>query len=252
MSISCIAIDDDPHSLESLMTYMEKLPDLNLIQTFTEPLQALSQISVSDPVDIIFMDVEMPSLSGIELAGLLRQKTKYLVFTTAHTRYAIDAFKVQADAYLLKPYSIIHLAKTINNLYPTGTRAKHPFSILDDHFFYIPLKGENNDLVRIDLNELIAIEEIGEDIQFTTTKNAFLSSKYNFVKTLKILKENPSFIQITPHVVIAKQHIKSVLDNKILLSCETSFTVSDTYIALFAKFIKNNSLQEKPGPDTIT
>jgi two-component system, LytTR family, response regulator len=251
MSISCIAIDDDPHSLENLMTYMEKLPDLKLIQTFTEPLQALEEISVSNPVDIIFMDIEMPSLSGIELAGLLRQKTKYLVFTTAHTRYAIDAFKVQADAYLLKPYSIIHLAKTINNLYPTGTKAKHPFSILDDHFFYIPVKGEDSDLVRIDLNDLVAIEELGEDIQFKTTKNAFLSSKYNFTKTLKMLKENPSFIQVTPTVVISKQHIKSVLDDKILLSSETSYTVSDTYIELFANFIKNNLLHEKPSPGTM-
>ncbi|MFC1226003.1 LytR/AlgR family response regulator transcription factor [Pedobacter sp. BG31] len=251
MSISCIAIDDDPHSLESLVTYMEKLPDLKLIKTFTEPLQALSEITASNPVDIIFMDVEMPSLSGIELAGLLRQKTNYLVFTTAHTRYALDAFKVQADAYLLKPYSIIHLAKTINNLYPTGTRTRHPFSILDEHFFYIPLKGENGDLVRIDLNELIAIEEIGEDIQFKTTKNTFLSSKYNFTKTLKMLKENPAFIQITPTVVIAKQYIKSVLDDKILLSGETSFTVSQTYIELFSKFIEQNSLQTGAHPNTL-
>lgn len=251
MSISCIAIDDDLHSLENLVTYMEKLPDLKLIQTFTEPLRAFEEISLSNPVDIIFMDIEMPSLSGIELAGLLRQKTKYLVFTTAHTRYAIDAFKVQADAYLLKPYSIIHFAKTINNLYPTGTRAKHTSSILDDHFFYIPVKGENSELVRIALNELIAIEELGEDIQFKTTKDVFLSSKYNFTKTLKMLKENPSFIQVTPTVVISKQHIKSVLDDKILLSGETSFTVSETYLKLFANFIKHNLLQEKPRPGTI-
>ena len=251
MSISCIAIDDDPHSLESLIAYMEKLPDLKLIQTFTEPLQALAEISVSNPVDIIFMDVEMPSLSGIELAALLRQKTKHLVFTTAHPRYAIDAFKVDADAYLLKPYSILHFTKTINNLYPTGKKAQHPFSVFEDHFFYIPLQGENADLVRIDLNELIAIEEMGEDIQFKTTKNAFLSSKSNFTKTLKMLKKHSAFIQVTPTVVIAKQHIKSVLGNKILLSGETSFTVSGTYIALFANFIKNNLLQEKPRPGTI-
>jgi two-component system, LytTR family, response regulator len=251
MSISCIAIDDDLHSLESLIEYMDKLPDLQLIQTFTEPLQALAEISVANPVDIIFMDVEMPSLSGIELASLLRQKTKYLVFTTAHPRYAIDAIKVDADAYLLKPYTILNFAKTINTLYPTGKKTQHPFSIFDDHFFYIPLQGENGDLVRIDLNELIAVEEIGEDIQFKTTKNAFLSSKSNFIKTLKILKEHAAFIQVNPTVFIAKQHIKSVLGNKILLSGETSFTVSGAYTELFANFIKNNLLQEKPRPGTM-
>lgn len=248
MSISCIAIDDDPHSLESLISYMDKLPDLKLIQTFTEPLQALAELSVANPVDIIFMDVEMPTLSGIELASLLRQKTKHLVFTTAHARYAIDAFKVDADAYLLKPYSILHFAKTINNLYPTGKKVPHPFSVFDEHFFYIPLQGENGDLVRIDLNELIAVEELGEDIQFRTTKNSFLSSRSNFIKTLNMLKKHSAFIQINANVIIAKQHIISVLGDKVLLSEETSYTVSGTYLELFANFVKNNLLREKPRP----
>ncbi|MFD2585201.1 LytR/AlgR family response regulator transcription factor [Pedobacter vanadiisoli] len=251
MSITCIAIDDEPHSLESLIACMEKLPNLKLVQTFTEPLQALAEISVSNPVDIIFMDVEMPSLSGIELASLLRQKTKHLVFTTAHTKYAIDAFKVDADAYLLKPYSILHFTKTINNLYPAGKKEQHPFSIFDDHFFYIPLQGENDDLVRIDLNELIAIEEMGENVRFKTIKNAFLSAKSNFIKTLFMLKKHSAFIQINPTVVIAKQHIKSVLGNKVLLSSETSFTVSGIYTELFENFLKNNLLQEKSRPGII-
>ncbi|QNN44152.1 LytR/AlgR family response regulator transcription factor [Pedobacter roseus] len=251
MSISCIAIDDDHHALESLIEYVDKLPDLKLIQTFTEPLQALAEISASSPVDIIFMDVEMPSLSGIELAGLLRQKTKYLVFTTAHARYAIDAFKVEADAYLLKPYSILHFTKMINNLYPTGKDTTNVFSASDEYFFYIPLQGENGDLVRIDLNELIAVEELEEDIRFKTTQNTFFSSRSNFTKTLKMLKKHSAFIQISSTVVIAKQHIKSVLDNKILLSEETSFILSETHTEHFADFLKNNLPQEKSKPDPI-
>jgi DNA-binding LytR/AlgR family response regulator len=251
MSISCIAIDDDPHSLESLIAYMGKLPDLKLVQTFTEPLQALAEISVSNPVDIIFMDVEMPSISGIELAGLLRQKTKHLVFTTAHAQYAIDAFKVDADAYLLKPYSILHFAKTINNLYPTGKKSPHLFSVFDEHFFYIPLLEENGDLARIDLNELIAVEDFGEDIQFRTTRNTFLSSKSNFIKMLKMLKNHPAFIQISASVIISKQHIKSVLGDKVLLSGETYYTVSEANKERFANFIKDNQPIERPKPGSM-
>jgi two-component system LytT family response regulator len=251
MSISCIAIDDDPHALESLIAYMDKLPDLKLVQIFTEPLQALAEISVSNPVDIIFMDVEMPSISGIELAQLLRQKTKHLVFTTAHAQYAIDAFKVDADAYLLKPYSILHFAKTINNLYPTGKKAPNLFSIFDEHFFYIPLQGDNGDLVRIDLNELIAVEDFGEDIQFKTTKSSFLSSKSNFIKMLKMLKKHAAFIQVSATVIISKQHIKSVLGDKILLSGETHYTVAEAHKEHFANFVKNNLLIERPKPGPI-
>lgn len=251
MSISCIAIDDDPYALESLIAYMDKLPDLKLVQTFTEPLKALAEIPALTPVDIIFMDVEMPSISGIELAGLLRQKTKHLVFTTAHARYAIDAFKVEADAYLLKPYSILHFTKTINNLYPTGKETPGIFALGDGYFFYIPVQGDNGNLVRVDLNELIAVEEIDEDIRFITINNTFLSTRADFIKTLKMLKKHSAFIQISDTTVIAKHHIKSVLDNKILLSGEIAFNLSETHAVVFTDFIKNNFPHNSPEPGTI-
>lgn len=246
MPISCIAIDDDPYALENLTAYVDKLPDLKLVQTFTEPLEALAEISLSNPVDIIFMDVEMPSLSGLELAGLLRQKTKHLVFTTAHAHYAIDAFKVEADAYLLKPYSILHFTKTINNLYPTGKETPNMLSLGNEYFFYIPMLGQNGDLVRIDLNELIAVEEIDGDIRFTTIKDIFLCARPDFIKTLKMLRKHSAFIQISATVIIAKQHIKSVLSNKVLLSEETAFTISETYMPLFTNFVRHNSLSKNP------
>ncbi|MBC6109408.1 LytR/AlgR family response regulator transcription factor [Pedobacter fastidiosus] len=246
MSISCIAIDDDPHALENLKAYMTKLPDLKLVQSFTEPLKALAEISVSNPVDIIFMDVEMPALSGIELAGLLRKKTKHLIFTTAHARYAIDAFKVDADAYLLKPYSILHFAKTINNLYPTGKKTHLPFSIFEDHFFYIPLQNKEGDLVRIDLNELIAVEELTDDIHFRTIKNSYLSSKLNFIKMIKMLKKHPAFIQISQSAIVSKQHIKSVLGgHQVVLSGGISYSVTNPYKDIFSSFIKHNLLKGK-------
>ena len=236
MSICCIAIDDDPHALESLTAYMEKLPNLQLLRTFTEPLQALSEISGLNPVDIIFMDVEMPSLSGIELATLLRQKTQHLIFTTAHPKYALDAFKVAADAYLLKPYSIVHFARTINNLYPTGKK-ELAFSIMDEDCFYIP---HESDLMRIELNNLISAEIFEEDIELKTMTKDFLFPKLNFINTLKMLRAHPSFIQISPSVFIGKQHIKSVLGNQVLLSKGISYPVAASHQNAFAHFLQNN------------
>ena len=222
------------------MAYMNKLPDLELVQSFTEPLEALAEISDANPVDIIFMDVEMPSLSGIELAGLLRRKTKHLIFTTAHARYAIDAFKVDADAYLLKPYSMVHFAKTINNLYPTGKKDDAAFSIFEDHFFYIPLQGDGSELVRIDLNELISVEEFGEEVLFKTTHESFSSPRSNFIKTIKMLKQHPAFIQINTSVIVAKQHIKSVLGNRVLLSGELFYAIAPSHETMFNDFLKDH------------
>lgn len=245
MSINCIAIDDDPRSLENLIEYMGTLPELNLVHTFTEPLQALAEISVANPVDIIFMDIEMPTLSGIELAGLLRQKAKYLIFTTAHSRYAIDAFKVHADAYLLKPYSIINFAKTINNLYPAGTKDHQPFSIFEDHYFYIPLKNETNELARIDINELIAVEDHQEVICFITTRDTFITEKVSFAKMIMLLKKHPGFIQISAGIIISKQHIKSVLGKQVFLSAEVSYAIENSHHSIFSAFLKDNLLKGK-------
>lgn len=244
MSISCIAIDDDPHSLENLIAYMEKLPELELVQTFTEPLQALAEISMANPVDIIFIDVEMPALSGIELAGLLRQKAKHLIFTTAHPRYALDAFRVEADAYLLKPYSILNFTKTINNLFPTGKTDHQTLSIFNDHYFYIPLHNENEELVRVNFEDLVAVEDHKHDINFITTELSISSAKINFAKMINMLRTHEGFIQISTNIMISKKHIKSVLGNQILLASGVLYTIEDSHKLLFTKFANNNSLKD--------
>ncbi len=240
MSISCIAIDDDQNSLENLVSYIEKLPELELVQTFTEPLEALAEISVSNPVDIIFIDIEMPSISGIELAGLVRKKAKYLIFTTAHTRYALDAFEVEADAYLLKPYSIIHFAKAINSLYPAGLVEETSFPLIEDQFFYLPAQDNDNSLIRVDLNDIISIEHQQQNINFITLDNSFSSSKIEFAKLIKSLTTNAEFIQISDDVTISKQHIISVLGDHILLANEISYKLTAPYQQQFAAFIESN------------
>lgn len=250
MSISCIAIDDDPLSLQNLTEYMNKLPELKLVQTFTEPLKALAEISVSNPVDIIFMDVEMPAISGIELASLLRTKTKHLIFTTAHAKYAIDAFKVDADAYLLKPYSIVHFEKTIHNLYPKGINADNQLENINDHFFYIPVKNEDGELIKLDRNNLIAVEDLGDDYQLVTVKENYVTAKMNITKMIKALRQHTEFIQISSSILISKQHIKSVLGDQILLSGENAYALADSHKEIFSDFIKSNHLRAESNTNT--
>ncbi|QPH40791.1 LytR/AlgR family response regulator transcription factor [Pedobacter endophyticus] len=237
MSISCIAIDDDPHALQNLIAYVEELPNLELVETFTEPLKALTKILASGPVDIIFLDVEMPVLSGIELATLLRPKTTHLIFTTAHARYAIDAFKVEADAYLLKPYSMLHFSKTINSLYPTGQ--KEGKLSLEDSFFYIAVEAGDS-VEQIDLSELVSVETIDDEVRFRTMSKSFTCPKSSYINTLKLLKKHPAFIQVSPPVLIGKQHIRGVFGHKVLLFGGISYSVADSHLSAFSSFLNNN------------
>jgi len=114
----CIIIDDEPHAIEGLKGYMASTPQLNLVKSYTDSLAALKDIQESEPVDLIFLDVDMPTINGIELAKEIRNKTAKLIFTTAHTKYAFEAFEVNADGYLLKPYSIGKFIIAINRLFP--------------------------------------------------------------------------------------------------------------------------------------
>jgi len=242
MPINCIAIDDDPNSLENLNAYLTNLPDLQLVKSFTDPLKALTDISVSDKVDIIFMDIEMPSLSGIELAALLRQKTKHLIFTTAHPRYALDAFSVNADAYLLKPYTMVHFAETINNLYPNE---KVNNSESDSDFFFVPLHDEPEDSVKIEFDDLVAMEQINEMIYLRTIKQNYMSFKLNFSKMLSLLRNHPSFIQVNSTSIISKLHIKSFLGDQIVLTGGVSISLANKYKESFLSFVQQNLLKGK-------
>jgi len=240
MPINCIAIDDDPNSLENLNAYLTKMPDLQLVKSFTDPLKALTDISVSEKVDIIFMDIEMPSLSGIELASLLRQKTKHLIFTTAHPKYAIDAFSVDADAYLLKPYSIVHFTETISNLYPNEGLNTNS---IDDEFFLVPLKDETDELLKIEYNDLVVCEQINDMVYFRTIKQNYVSFKLSFTKMLNLLRKHPAFIQVNSSAIISKLHVKSFIGDQIVLTGGLSIPLGGRYKDSFLSFLKENLLK---------
>ncbi|WP_421943752.1 LytR/AlgR family response regulator transcription factor [Pedobacter sp.] len=241
MPINCIAIDDDPNSLENLNSYLAKIPDLQLVKSFTDPLQALTDISSADTVDIIFMDIEMPALSGIELAKLLRKKTKHLIFTTAHSKYALDAFNVAADGYLLKPYSLIHFSEAINNLYPNENPLNDE---LLEESFSVQLRENTSEAVEIVFNELVLFEQINEMVYFRTTSGNYMSFKLNFNKIVELLRKHPAFIQVNSSAIISKLHVKSFLGDQIVLTGGLSTSLASKYKESFVLFVKQNLMQQ--------
>ncbi|MDN3585806.1 response regulator transcription factor [Pedobacter aquatilis] len=241
MPINCIAIDDDPNSIENLNSYLVKIPDLQLVKSFTDPVQALTDISSAETVDIIFMDIEMPALSGIELAKLLRKKTKHLIFTTAHPRYALDAFNVAADGYLLKPYSLIHFSEAINNLYPNENPIGEE---LLEESFSVQLRENTSEAVEIVFNELVMFEQINEMVYFRTINGNYMSFKLNFSKILELLRKHPTFIQVNSSAIISKLHIKSFLGDQIVLKGGLSTSLASKYKESFVLFVKQNLMQQ--------
>lgn len=112
MTITAIAIDDEPRALEVIEIHAQKVPFLELKATFTDAFEAIPYLQ-QNKVDLIFLDIKMPDISGIEFVHIL-QKTPMIVFTTAYSEYAVKGFELDAVDYLLKPFSLVRFTKACN------------------------------------------------------------------------------------------------------------------------------------------
>ena len=103
LKLKCAIVDDESFAIELLSDHIKLFQELSLVKTFTSPVNALLEIKGDDKIDILFLDIDMPEITGLELATKLRSCVKYLIFTTAFSKYALQAFGVKANDYLLKP-----------------------------------------------------------------------------------------------------------------------------------------------------
>ena len=156
--IRTIAIDDEPLALQLVSSYIEKTPALELVGAFDNPIDAMEFLE-ENPVELIFLDIEMPDLNGIEFAKLLENKPK-LVFTTAYEKYALQGFKLDAIDYLLKPFGYSEFLKAVEKVRKQigyeKAASKEEISSNNEFLF---LKSEYK-IRRINFNDIIYVEPL--------------------------------------------------------------------------------------------
>ena len=113
-NLKCVVVDDEPMAREILISYINKTPNLDLIETFKNASEALVFMQ-ENTADVYFLDINMPEISGLTLAKIINKKSK-IIFTTAYREYAVDGFKLQAVDYLLKPVEIKRLKESVLRL----------------------------------------------------------------------------------------------------------------------------------------
>ncbi|HRX94619.1 MAG TPA: response regulator, partial [Chitinophagaceae bacterium] len=112
MNIRCIAIDDEPPALELIQEYLSRFPSLQLIETFDDAISG-GEFLRKNPVDLLFIDINMPDITGIDLVRSLEEKPM-IIFTTAHKKFAFEGFELDAIDYLVKPISFERFSKAVN------------------------------------------------------------------------------------------------------------------------------------------
>lgn len=244
MIINCIAIDDEPLALGLVCAFIEQTPFLKLIGRYSSAVEALVGLQ-DQKVDLIFLDIQMPNLNGMELARVLdsRGATKpRIIFTTAYNQFAIEGYRVDALDYLLKPFNyeeFLHASNKALTYFELVNRSNNPATAAAEHAEeeeYLFLKIEYQ-LVRVALNEILYIEGLKDYVKiYLQDKEKPLLS----LTSLKALEEKlPSkrFMRVHRSFIVSLNKINSITRNALQIG-KVNITVGDQYKEAFGVFLR--------------
>lgn len=239
----CIIIDDEPYAIDGLKSYIKSIPNLSVLKTYTDPLEALIDLANSDMVDLILLDIDMPKITGIELSKEIRQKTRKLVFTTSYTQYGYLAFEAEADAYLLKPYSITKFASTMLKLFPQNEKTVWVEKMIDNYFF-VKNKDDHLKIVKINFDDVIAVESKQNYVMIHTATKKVLTYM-SLTEISKIFSRFRNFEQFQRSFILNKEHIDSIDGNTIIMVNDLKITVGELYKKDFSLFLTERLLKAR-------
>ena len=204
MTLLCTIIDDDPLAAQLLASYVKDIPFLSLTGTYNSALTAMADLR-ERPVDLLFLDIQMPELSGIELAKLIPVQT-CIVFTTAFKEYALEGYGVSAFDYLLKPISFHDFLKTATKAMTRFEMRERQNSISKDRFIYVKSKHQ---LVRIMLDDILYIEGLKDYVHIVLANGERIVSLIN-MKRLEELLPRPEFVRTHRSYIAHMPHATAV------------------------------------------
>lgn len=205
IKIPCIAVDDEPRALEVLSIHASKVPEINLMKTFTDPKLALVYIQ-NNPVQAIFLDINMPGISGIEFIQQLPYKP-HIIFTTAYSEYALESYEYCAVDYLLKPIEFARFYKAIDKL--TTQILSHSAESNPEHSFFVK---DGYKLVRIEKNNIDYIQSEGNYLHIVC-QNGKTMTRMTFEQLMDKLPDH-IFIRVHNSYIINLNKVEKIEDQQ--------------------------------------
>lgn len=248
MKINCIAVDDEPFALSLIISYIEKTPFLNLVAGYANGVEALHAIHEDHSIQLIFLDIRMADLSGIELARIVeqgdRKKNLRIVFTTAFDQYAIESYKVDALDYLLKPFNFVDFSRAAAKAYDYFQLLQHRLhpgvsatDVASAEKKYLYLKVDSQ-LQKLDIADILYIEGLKDYVKIILNSEDKPLLTLSSLKSLEEKLPGDAFLRIHRSFIVGVDHIRSVTKNAVQIQ-QTSIPVTDQYKAAFAEFLKS-------------
>lgn len=243
MTLKCIAVDDEPLALGMIAAFIEQTPFLQLVGRYSSAVEALQGLH-QQPVDLVFLDIQMPDLSGIELARVL-DKGEYgigprIIFTTAFSQYALEGYKVDALDYLVKPFNYADFLKAASKAQAYAELLQKPVAALpaptaEPEEEYLFLKVEYQ-LVRIAFSDILYIEGLKDYVKVHLESEAKPILSLTSLKALEEKLPARRFMRIHRSFIVALEKISAVSRNKVQIG-DTFIAVSDQYKETFNQFL---------------
>lgn len=249
MTINCIAVDDEPLALGLVCAFIEQTPFLNLVGRYSSAVEALKAIH-AQKVDVLFLDIQMPDLNGIELARVLdnsKVNKPRIIFTTAYNQFALEGYRVDALDYLLKPFNYeeflhaAHKALAYAQLVEKSQAtplASAPAPVvaeekIEDEYLFLKVEYQ---LVRLSLNDILYIEGLKDYVKvwLQSSEKPILS-----LTSLKSLEEKlpaKKFMRVHRSFIVSLDKINSITRNALQIG-KINITVGDQYKEAFSQFL---------------
>ena len=218
--MNCLVVDDEPVARDILRTYIDDTPQLSLVAECESAIKAM-EILKSNPVDLIFLDINMPKLSGINFLKTVSNPPK-VILTTAYSEYALEGYELDVVDYLLKPFSFERFLKAVNKASPHSSVPS-----VNEHFVVVKADGKS---YRINETDILFVESMGDYITLNTSEY-----KLTFNQTMKSFAEelhSDYFLRVHKSFLVSLNKIDFVEGNMISIGAK-KIPIGNSYKSVF-------------------
>ncbi|MBU0489968.1 MAG: LytTR family DNA-binding domain-containing protein [Bacteroidetes bacterium] len=234
--IRTIVIDDEPLAMKLISGFVEKTSFLELTGSFDSAIAALDYLH-EESVDLIFLDIQMPDLSGTAFAKMIGNDTK-IIFSTAYEKYALDGFRLQAVDYLLKPFGYEEFLKAADRARTLIELESVQQKVPEDAGEFLFLKSDYK-ILRINFQDILYIEGLKEYVRVFLTNDAKPIVSLNTLKSLELKLPSSRFMRVHRSFIVNLEYVKTIERSRILFK-KVAIPVSEQYKEKFQEFLNRN------------